>query len=384
MSAKKTPAASAASLVTDEVTVKLEEFGASEEVVLAVKALGADTVSDLSLLTEADLVGAGMKPVQARKLLASLVPVVASVDTTPVAVNFDGVLPAVPDDTSWLAMLKSGGVLKVDTSTVISTIRAALANRVGLFGVPAKLADAMEKFADSNDEPVDPGFFALRKSLTRRTYAEVFEAIDGLDGTFVTEARKKALFERMDTHFWPALVSFNAQLKGWQDAWMQGVANPATMMMAMMGGGSGVAMPPGMIQAPDTAGLRDAADAVADAINKVFAGSGVPVAAAMAYDATQIRKSLEDSRLPALIGAANRDQMLRQLGVAVPATYPRLETNLTRYVLAVMQAKDQAAGNEELQYFGSLFMLQSQIPWETLVAGSASSRGLSAIGGGRL
>jgi len=68
------------------------------------------------------------------------------------------------------------------------------------------------------------------------------------------------------------------------------------------------------------------------------------------------------------------------LGVAVSATYPRLETNLTRFVLAVMQAKDQPAGNEELQYFGALFMLGSQIPWDQL-GGNKSGDRLTGIGG---
>ena len=151
---------------------------------------------------------------------------------------------------------------------------------------------------------------------------------------------------------------------------MQGAGNPALMMSALMAasGGGGMALPPGMMQPPDTGILRDNADAVADAVNRVFAGTGVQIAAALAYDASKIKGTLENLRLPALTGAANRDQMLKQLGVAVSATYPRLETNLTRFVLAVMRAKDQPSGNEELQYFGALFMLGSQIPGTSLVA----------------
>ncbi len=351
---------------TDEVAVKLREFNASDEVVDAVKALGVDTVADLSLLTADDLVGAGLKLVKARKLLDAVKPpepVVAEVDVA-VAANFEA-LPSVPDDGSWLDMLKTGGVLKVDQSTIISTIRAALAQRVGLFNVPAKLAEAMEEFADRNDEPVDPSFFKLRKQLTKRSYAEVFEAIEGLDGTFVTEARKKELFKRMDQNFWPALLSFQNHLNSWYDTWVQSMANPQ-LFMAALAKGQGVVLPPGMSGAPPADALRDAADAVADAVNRVFAGTGVPVASAMAYDAVQIRKSLEDPRVPALIGAANRDQMLKQLGVSVPATYPRLETNLTRFVISVVDAKNQAAGVEEQTYFGALYLLGTQIDWTQL------------------
>ena len=114
-----------------------------------------------------------------------------SISSGPVAaVSFDEVLPAVPTDASWLEALRTGGVLKVDQSTVISVIRAALAHRAGLFEIPDSLVRLMEKFADENDDQVDPEFFKLRKQMTRRSYAEIFEAIDGLDGSYVTEDAK--------------------------------------------------------------------------------------------------------------------------------------------------------------------------------------------------
>ena len=73
--------------------------------------------------------------------------------------------------------------------------------------------------------------------------------------------------------------------------------------------------------------------------------------------------------------------MLRQLGVAVSATYPRLESNLTRFVLAVLRIKDQPAGNEELQYLSALFMLGSQIPWDQL-GNMGTSGKVTGIGSG--
>lgn len=357
---------------TDAVADKLKSLGLEEAAIQKIKAdLGAETEADLTGLTEEDLVGVGVKKLQARKVVAALKP--APAVTEPVAagavaaVSFDSVLPAVPTDASWLEALRTGGVLKVDQSSVISAIRAALAYKAGLFEIPDGLVRLMENFADSNDEQVDPVFFKLRKQITRRSYGEIFEAIDGLDGNYVTDARKKQLFARVDQYLWPSIMQFYEQLRSWQEAWMQGAANPAMMMNAILAAsGGGMAMPPGMMQPPDTGVLRDHADAVNDALNRVFAGTGVQIAAALAYEASRIKEALEDPRLPALTGAANRDQMLKMLKVAVSATYPRLETNLTRFVLAVMRAKDQAAGNEEIQYFGALFMLGSQIPWSQM------------------
>ncbi len=376
----------------DPVAAKLKSLGLDDSQIVKVKEdLGVETEGDLASVTEDDLVTLGVKKIQARRIVAALKPATttASADAaaaSAVAVSFDAVLPSVPTDASWLEALRTGGVLKVDQSTVISAIRAALAHRVGLFGIPEKLVILMERFADENDEQVDAEFFKLRRQMTRRSYADLFEAIEGLDGTYVTEGRKNQLFGRIDEHLWPAIISFYDQLRSWQDAWMQGAANPMLMMSAMLAStGGGMALPPGMMQPPDTGVLRDHADAVADAVNKVFSGTGVQIAAALAYDATKIKDTLENPRLPALTGAANRDQMLKQLGVAVSATYPRMETNLTRFVLAVMRVKDQPAGNEELQYFSALVMLGTQIQWDQLGGSSRMGNGgrLSGIGGTR-
>lgn len=357
------------------VIARLTELKVPAEMITnIINELGVTTLDDLIRLNESDLVdpSVGMKKIPARNLVAALKPAVVASEVptaNPVnAVSFDSMLPAVPTDASWLEALRVGGVLKVDQSTVISAIRAALAQRAGLFDIPEGLVKLMEAFADENDEQVDPEFFKLRKLMTRRSYAEIFEAIDGLDGSYVTEGRKKQLFTRIDQHLWPALFGFYGQLKAWQEAWMAGAANPALMMSAIMAasGGMGSAMPPGMLQPPDTGVLRDNADAMNDGINKVFAGTGVQIAAAVAFDASRIKEILENDRLPALTGSANRDQMLRKLNAQVSATYPRLETNLTRFVLSVMRLKDQPAGNDELQYLGALFMLGSQIPWDQL------------------
>ncbi len=377
----------------DPVVAKLTELGVEAEAIShIIKDLGATTVEDLVNLTETDLVGTGiMKKLPARKLLASLKALSTSSATSSAAsavsaVSYDAVLPPVPTDASWLEALRTGGVLKVDQSTVISAIRATLAYRAGLYDIPDGLTKLMERFADENEEQVDTEFFKLRKQMARRNYAEIFEAIPGMDGSYVTEARKKQLFSRIDQYLWPAIADFYGQLKSWQEAWMQGTANPMVMMGAIMAtqGGMGGMMPAGMMQPPDTGILRDTADAMTDSVNKVFAGTGVQIAAALAFDASKIKESLENPRLPALTGAANRDQMLRQLGVAVSATYPRLEINLTRFVLSIMRVKDQPAGTEELQYFSALFMLGSQIPWEQLSEGrSGASPRPTGVGGNR-
>ena len=296
----------------------------------------------------------------------------ATAPTADQAVMFNpaaDLLPEVPNEGSWLDALKAGGTLKIDQATVISAVKAALADRVGLFELPAKVAAAMESQADTTLEQLDPKFFALRKQLTRRNYGEIFAAIDGLDGSFVTEKRKRELISRIDQHMWPTVLSFQNQLKNWVESWQQGAANPSLMMSAMasmMAGGSMGGLPPGMMQPPETGVLRDAAEGVNDDMNRIFAGTGVVTARALAFDANQIKTTMEDANLPTLLGASNRDQMLRQLGVDVSSNYARMEVNLTKYVMGILNIKDVPSGNEETAYFGSLYMLGMQIPWDQL------------------
>lgn len=284
------------------------------------------------------------------------------------------VLPDVPSEDAWISALRAGGQLKVDQATVIAAVRAALASRLRLYDVPDLLTAKMEEYSSRNAEPVGAEFFKLRKQITQRTYGDIFEAIPGLEGNFVTDSRRRDLLNRVDTHLWPALIGFHGQLKGWMDAWQQGAANPAAMMSLMLSmNGAGSALPGGLMQPPDSGVLRDSADSFNDEVNKVFSGVGVPIARALAYDAKRIKETLENPDLPRMVGAGSREEMLRMLGVDVTATYTRLETNLTKYTLSVMQVKDQPGGNAELQFLTALYMLGAQIPWTELQKGPRSN-----------
>lgn len=277
------------------------------------------------------------------------------------------ILPPVPDDDAWLAALKTGGVLKVTPNNVICGMRAALASRSGLFDLPSRLTELMESHAESLSEPVGSDYFELNDLLTRRNYAEIFSAL-GIDGRkYASVKRKGELVRRLDEVLWPALLGFQSRLKGWVDAWQQSFNNPGAAMgfIAAAISGRGGALPPGMTEAPATDVLHDAADTVINDINRCFAGVGIPVAMAMAYDAQCIKKVLENPNLPIHIGAANRDMMLKLLGVDVAPDYVRLERNISRYALAVMEYPKVTA-DAELTYLSSLLMLGSQIPWEKL------------------
>jgi hypothetical protein len=309
----------------------------------------------------------------------------------PTSVSGDGVsgasfdiLPSIPDDTSFIASLKVGGEPKVDGTTVISAVKAAIASRIGLFEIPGQILVKMEAHAESLDEPVAASYFELRKLVATRSYAEVLSAL-GVEGTFMSEAKKTSFLGKLDTGLWVALQGFHEQLVGWQQAWMAGAANPAAMMSLMMMGqaGHGGAMPPGMLQPPETASLHDSAESVVNSVNRVFAGVGIPVARALAYDATRIKGVLDNPNLPAAVGAMNKEQMLKLLGVAVAADLVRLERNIARYALAVIEFGKVTVPNEELAYLAAMFQLGATIPWEKLLSGEFAPGGGAGIGGGR-
>ena len=293
----------------------------------------------------------------------------ATVQAAPAAAmtpSFD-VLPSVPSDDAWLDMLKISGKLKPDKSIVISGVRSGLANCVGIYGLTKKLVTRMEAHAESLDEPIGPDYISLQRMLTKRNYAEIFSAI-GVDGRYVTVSRRRKFMAKLDEVLWKALSSFNSDLKGWQKSWEQGFNNPSALigMVGLMAAGNrGAALPPGVLAAPDTAGLRDSAESVINKINKVFSVDGAIVASAMAYDAQQIKTALENPAMPALVGAANRDQMLKMLGVDESGDYGRLERNITRFVLGIMEFPKVQAEVEQT-YLSALVMLGGLIPWDRL------------------
>jgi hypothetical protein len=285
------------------------------------------------------------------------------------------ILPAVPSDDSFLEALKTGGVLKIGETEVLAAIKAALAQKVGLFQIPDKILEKMESFAIAQEQPNGEGYYAIQKLVTEKKYGDVLSIIN-VSGSYISEGRKKAFFEKLNLKLWPALNDFQNRLITWRQAWAQGMADPGMLFMAMAAGKSGNMMPPGMMAPPDTTDLHAAAEEVINEINRVFAGPGIPVARALAYDATRIMKILENKDLPTQTGAANKDQMIKELGITVGAEIVRVEQSLTRYALAIMSLGKVTPGDDELFYFSAMFQLGSTIPWDKLVTKGLGARDL--------
>ena len=342
--------------------------------------LGIDAPEDFFNLDAEDLVGAGMKLAKARNLIADLkakdvaeapAPAATAVATTMARDQFATLLPSVPSDESWLSSLKTGGVLNVDDSTYIAAIHAALADRAGLYEAPKTLVKQMEAYAKEMEEPVKPMvYYPLKKSLTRRSYADIFAAIDGCDGTSITDAKRSDLLALIDKKLWPAIASSYYALDAWYKNYRDSFADPGMMLAILAGGLTGAPTAP-VTAPPDTAPVRDASEALITAINQVFAGEGVQVASAMAYEAKEILKSLDNPILPSMIGVPNREQMLKKIGTSVTSDYVRLEQNLVKYVLSYIKFGGTTS-DVEVNYLIALWQIGSQIKWSELGVKPAS------------
>ena len=357
------------------VVAKLKEYGINTETIKNIEEkLGVETLEDLYVLEVEDLTGVGLKLAKARRLVSDLkkeqkATVMPEATTKAAAIPpaLEMLLPSVPTDESWLTALKTGGILKVDESSYIAAIRAALADRAGLYNVPEALAKAMEKYAD------------LRKSLTRRAYGDIFAAIDGLDGSFITEGRRSEFLGRIRTTLWPAIAESYQALDAWYETRRSNLLDPSMLSASIVGALNGSSAV-GMLPPPDTSPLHDAADTLVNSINRVFRGTGVQIVAALAYEANNIRNTLEDPRLPSMVGVKNRELMLKKIGASVSSNYVRLEQNLVKYVLGFVK-HDTITSDAEVDYFVALWQLGSQINWSELGVAKPERSGVKSLTG---
>jgi hypothetical protein len=294
----------------------------------------------------------------------SLLRVKAVEKAAPTNIVMTNVLPPIADDESFVKALKVGGELKVSTIEVIAAVKAAIADRVGLYDLPDVLKSKMEEVAEALEEPCSKEYFEMRNLVTKRNYADIMHAL-GIEGQFVSDARKTAFLKKLNELLWNETISFNTQLSNWNTTWINTASNPSMISSAILSavsGNSQASPVASMMQPPDVAYLRDAAEALITTINKIFAGFGIPIARALAYEALEIKKVLEKSTLPALVGAPNKDVMLKMLNVSVAGDYVRLERNLVQYVVAVMEFP-KVEPQTEILYLSSLYQLGMSIDW---------------------
>lgn len=107
------------------------------------------------------------------------------------------------------------------------------------------------------------------------------------------------------------------------------------------------------------------ADALDRPIFKMFAGSGIPVARALAADAQQLTELIKKPELIAALGAANREEMLKKLGIGVGADVARTEKSVLQFALCVL--KMSTVETSQLPpYILAVRQVGATVPWASL------------------
>ncbi len=340
---------------------------------------GADVLMDAEVLTAADFSGAfpeaakgtlnlAVKEIRAKAVKAESTPAAATVAPTPIVptttIGAAFIIPDVPEGSAFLDALSTSKSITVDIVSIRSALEALFADRRALSEIPEKLAHAMEKYADTIEEPVGDAFLDVLKFVRERKYADV-----NVDGRLVTKERKKVVLDRL-RELPRAVLQFHMVLTGWNE---QLKSNRSGNPFGVLSGGAAAMYPP----ADDVVA---AAEGVVGCLRKAFGGLGVMVAKGMAYEGLKIKETLERPELPALMGAANRELMLKQLGVDLTNADVRAERNVARYVIFVATTVNTALpGGQEGPVLESLYNLgQTILPW---MNGDQVSNSYAAGGG---
>ena len=344
---------------------------------------GAETVVDSDAVSDSDLIaafpdapkGTLKKGIKEMREVASPKQVpVAPTAPTPQRTFVDLLAPVPGDGKSMLVGLSLVQVGKIDRETVAAGVRAAIADRAGLFKVAGVLLEMMDEFVTKRaEEPAGQTYYDLEELIASENNADVLKLLK-VDSRFVSKARKQEFLGRIGV-LWEPARGFQQQLKSWYDSYLAVVGNPAMLMQGIAALASGAPMMgPGMMTAPETTQLHDGAQLVIQAINRAFAGRAIPAALALHFDAERINGFLTNPEVVRYTGCTNREELARLLaqklgtGAIVTPDYQRLEQVLVQFVLSVYEIDSRApAGTpQELQYIAALYQLGQTIPWDKL------------------
>lgn len=360
-----------ATVASDPVEDKLRALGVSDEIVEKIKTdLGAETEDDLNSLTEKDLVDCGMKPLPARKVVAALNPQATAAVSVPGATSAPRVvtvstvrLQDIPQPSNWLAALCAIQPQRIQPMTVITGIKAVMADAYGYFQLPRKMMKMLREAADNVGEGVPDLYFELQDLTMQRRYGALVPWMQGKRSACTVGERSRFLV-RMHEKFWDSLDTFYSEL----DAWRKGRRESQDVGESLSAAFSGE------VQIYDATNVRNASLALGDTINRAFSGTGVYAATALALDNDLLQKVLAamDFRQ---FGVQSREQLLAQLGCSVPAEIMAAETTISKFVWNAMLVKDQAAGGvDEQRFLIELAAIGTSRPWNQIKTLTAKNR----------
>lgn len=346
----------------------------------AAAAAGLDSMDDVPYVTADKWVKWGVPEVKANRLTAELAaanapapapaPAPASIATEPVVATGASLLPKLPDDAGFLALLQQGGVAHMDKVDVIAAIRAMIADNFGVYGIEDALLGAIHTQAIKMKKPYPEVYTEIETGKHRREYAAILRAM-GVSGRFVTKGRKEEFLRGMK-RLWALLQDFQSKVANWYEAWTKKFMNPGMMMVSQVVPGAGLQLPPNMMSAPDTTPIRTAAITLIEALNELFAGPGVQVARALAAESIELSKLLDRPDLMTAIGVASREEMIMTLGIGVSPEIVTAESQACQYAQAVLTLSEVTNPRLQAAYIGELYELGQNTPWTTLSSGKTN------------
>jgi hypothetical protein len=353
-----TPAAAS----TDPVGDKLKELGVEPKAIIYIKdELGATSVDDLSSLTEDDLIAAGLKKLPARNVLKALKPATAAAP-----ISIPGARPATSaiavrlqeppiSAASWLSSLCSIKPQIIQALTVLTGVKATIADVYGYFQLPRKMMKMLQDASDAVGEGVPDLYFELQNLTQARRYGALVSWMQG-KGSACTIAERKRFLQRMNDKFWDALDAFYIEL----DVWRKGRRDSMDVGEQIAGAFSGE------IQIYDATQVRTAALTLGDSINRVFSGTGVYAATALALDKDGIQEVLNQIDFRQF-GVPSREKLFADLNCAVPPEMIAAENTIAKFAWNAMSIKDTAAGGmDEQKFLIELASLGTGRQWNTM------------------
>jgi hypothetical protein len=366
-------------VVVDELTAYLQSLGVEASMIQKIKDdLGAATVSDLGVLTVDMLKGIGMKPVPAAALVKKLNPEVQmekpATTTIGVGLRTPPSMPIVrlqepPNSVAgWLTSLCEIQPQIIQPLTVVTGVRAALADIYGFFQLSRSMKRLLREASDRDGITVPDMFFDLENLNLARRYGTLVAWMQGKRSACTIEERNRFL-NRMHEKFWDAIDIFYRELDSWRQARRESLDVGEQLASAMSGD----------VQIFDTTQVRTAALAFGDLINHTFAGTGVYSATALQLDRDRLQEILNqlDHRL---FGMSSRQQLLDTLGCAVPADMVAAENTVCKFVWNAMVSKEFADGGVgEQRFLLELAALGTSRPWVTIKALADKRKGSRRI-----
>lgn len=374
----------------DPVTARLTELGVDSKYFAKIKSLGIETVTDLVFLSEADLVADPdkMPVIQARKLIKAVVPVATSAVTAPVSASPRNTMVAAsnvrlaepPASTAgWLSDLCAIKPQIIAPITVVTGVKAAMADAWGYFQLPRRMMRMLRRAADDIGEGVPDLYFELQNLTAARRYGALVAWMQGR-GAACTVGERNRFLTKVQTKLWDAIDAFYMELETWRKGRRESQDPSEAMANAFAG----------ELQIYDATPVRTAVLALGSNINFTFSGTGVYAATALALDREKLQEVLKtlDFRL---FGVQSREKLLADLECAVPPEMLAAEATIGKFLWNAMALKDMAAGGyDEQKFLIELASIGTSRPWnavKTAMGKRKPTNGgrehLSGTGGGR-